>query len=92
VLAQLAGDARLMFPCLMACAALAAWRWGWKGALAGGMAFLLMRAAAGAPATVLSTEAVGTALSLAAARAARGSGPAGCAAAGSLAALAALLL
>jgi hypothetical protein len=91
-LAQLAGDSRLNFPCLMSCAALAAWRWGWKGAVAGGMAFLGLRAAAGAPAPVLSTEALGTALSLAAALAARRSGPAGSAAAGSLTALAALLL
>lgn len=92
MLAQLAGDSRLMFPCLMACAAVAAWRWGWKGTLAGGVAFLLIRAAAGAPGAVLGTEAAGTAVALAAALAARRSGASGCAAAGSLAALVALLL
>lgn len=90
--AQLSGDARLLFPCFMACAAVAAWRWGWGGALAGGAAFLLTRAAAGTPSAVLETEAAGTALALGTALAARRGGAAACAAASSLAALAALLL
>lgn len=91
-LAWLTGDTRLIFPGVMACAAVAAWRWTWRGALAGGAAFLLSRAVAGAPPAVLFIEAAGTAMALAAALAARRSGPAGCSAAASLAALAALLL
>lgn len=88
----LTGDARLLFPFAMACAAAGVWRWGWPGAACAGAVFLLMRAVAGASLAVLQTELLGTALCLAAALAARRAGPAVAAAAGSLAGVAALLL
>jgi len=88
----LAADPRLLFPFAMGCAGAAVWRWSWAGGAAGGAAFLLLRTAAGAPLGILQTEALGTALCLAAALAARRAGPAAAAGAGSLAALIALLL
>ncbi|MGC8758774.1 MAG: hypothetical protein ACP5UT_05000 [Bryobacteraceae bacterium] len=91
-LGRLTGDPRLLFPFAMACGGAAVWRYGPKGALAAGAIFLLMRAAAGTPLSILITEALGAALSLAAAGAMHRAGPAAAALAGSLTALAALLL
>ena len=88
----LSADSRLLFPFAMGCAGAAAWRWGWKGAAAGGALFLMLRILAGASAAVLMTETLGTALSLLAALAARRTGAAASVAAGSLTGLAALLL
>jgi hypothetical protein len=88
----LTGDGRLLFPFAMSCGGAAVWRSGAEGALAAGAIFLLMRAAAGAPLPILMTEALGAGLSLAAAGALRRAGPAPAALAGSLTALAALLL
>jgi len=88
----LAADPRLLFPFAMGCAGAAVWRWSWAGGAAGGTAFLLLRMAAGAPPGILQTEALGTALCLAAAGVARRAGPAAAASAASLAGLAGLLL
>lgn len=88
----LAADSRLLFPFAMGCAGAAAWRWGWKGAAAGGALFLAFRVLAGASAAVLMTEILGAALSLLAALAARRAGAGASVVAGSLAGLAALLL
>lgn len=88
----LAADSRLLFPFAMGCAGAAAWRWGWKGAAAGGALFLMLRILAGASAAVLMTETLGTALSLLAALAARQARAAASVVAGSLTGLAALLL
>lgn len=88
----LTADPRLLFPFAMGCAGVAAWRWGCKGAAAGGALFLILRAAAGASTAVLLTETLGTSLSLLAALAARRTSPEASLAAASLAALSALLL
>lgn len=87
----LAADPRLLFPFSMGCAGAAAWRWGSRGAAAGGALFLVFRILAGASPAVLMTETLGTAVSLLTALAARRAGAGASVVAGSLAGLIALL-